>query len=366
MMDTILNLGLNDVTVDALARNTGNPRFAYDCYRRLIQMFGNVVLDIDGYHFEKQLHHFKQLHDYNEDKDIPAEAWMELIAQYKDLIERKARTTFPQDVYKQLELSIEAVFRSWNNQRAVVYRKVYGIPDTLGTAVNIQSMVFGNRGEDCGTGVLFTRNPSTGDNLLYGEYLTNAQGEDVVAGVRTPSPIAQLEQEMPEVYTRLVEIANRLEMHYKDLQDIEFTVEKESCSFSRLVLEKERHRQLSNWRCNSLKMAFLIASRLWSGLKWIISINCFTAQSTRVRSWTYWRLVCRLHQERQRGRLYSTPIRLKNGSQPASVLYWSAQRQVRKIFTVSLQPKVCLRPEGDDEPCCGSGTRNGQALCMRL
>lgn len=226
MMDTILNLGLNDVTVDALARNTGNPRFAYDCYRRLIQMFGNVVLDIDGFHFEKQLHHFKQLHAYNEDKDIPAEAWMELIAQYKDLIERKARTTFPQDVYKQLELSIEAVFRSWNNQRAMVYRKVYGIPDTLGTAVNIQSMVFGNRGEDCGTGVLFTRNPSTGDNLLYGEYLTNAQGEDVVAGVRTPLPIAQLEQEMPEVYTRLVEIANRLEMHYKDLQDIEFTVEK--------------------------------------------------------------------------------------------------------------------------------------------
>lgn len=226
MMDTILNLGLNDVTVEALARQTGNPRFAYDCYRRLIQMFGNVVFDIEGVYFERQLHLLKEHHGIAEDQDVHAEAWKELIGKYKQLIEQKARTAFPQNVYAQLELAVEAVFRSWNNQRAIVYRKAYNIPDHQGTAVNIQSMVFGNLGEDCGTGVLFTRNPSTGEKVLYGEFLTNAQGEDVVAGVRTPLPIARMEAAMPEVYVQLVQTAKRLEQHYKDMQDIEFTVEK--------------------------------------------------------------------------------------------------------------------------------------------
>jgi pyruvate,orthophosphate dikinase len=225
MMDTILNLGLNDKTVKALADKTGNPRFAYDCYRRLIQMFGNVVFDIEGLHFEKLLHQMKQRLSIQEDKDLPVDALLELIDAYKEMTERKVNKSFPQDVYTQLELAVEAVFRSWNNQRAIVYRKAYGIPDDQGTAVNIQSMVFGNMGDDCGTGVLFTRNPSTGEKVLYGEYLTNAQGEDVVAGVRTPLPIAKLDQEMPEVYKKLVKTANLLEAHYKDLQDIEFTVE---------------------------------------------------------------------------------------------------------------------------------------------
>jgi pyruvate,orthophosphate dikinase len=226
MMDTILNLGLNDETVQIVAYHTGNPRFAYDCYRRLIQMFGNVVFDIEGMHFERELHHLKQAHGYQEDKDVPVEDWIKLIAVYKELIVRKAKQSFPQDVYTQLELAVEAVFRSWNNQRAIVYRKAYHIPESQGTAVNIQSMVFGNMGEDCGTGVLFTRNPSTGEKVLYGEYLTNAQGEDVVAGVRTPLPMLKLKQEMPEVYKQLVQTAAKLEAHNKDMQDIEFTVEK--------------------------------------------------------------------------------------------------------------------------------------------
>lgn len=225
MMDTILNLGLNDKTVEALAQATGNRRFAYDCYRRLIQMFGNVVFDVESIHFEKLLHRLKQEWSIREDKDLPATAWFELIETYKQLIMDKTNKEFPQDVYVQLELAVEAVFRSWNNQRAVVYRKAYSIPDDQGTAVNIQVMVFGNKGEDCGTGVLFTRNPSTGGKELYGEYLTNAQGEDVVAGVRTPLPIAKLEMEMPNVYKQLVQTAERLEAHYRDMQDIEFTVE---------------------------------------------------------------------------------------------------------------------------------------------
>jgi pyruvate,orthophosphate dikinase len=225
MMDTILNLGINDRTVQALANKTGNPRFAYDCYRRLIQMFGNVVYDVEAIHFESLLNQLKQNRSIKEDKDLPVEALIELVEGYKNLLERLVKKPFPQNVYLQLKLAVESVFRSWNNQRAVVYRKAYSISDDLGTAVNIQSMVFGNKGDDCGTGVLFTRNPSTGEKMLYGEYLIHAQGEDVVAGTRTPLPIAKLEKEMPEIYNQLALIANRLESHYKDMQDIEFTVE---------------------------------------------------------------------------------------------------------------------------------------------
>ncbi len=225
MMDTILNLGLNDHTVVALADITQNPRFAYDCYRRFIQMFGNVVYDVESVHFENVLHQMKKNNSFLQDRDVTAEAWIDLIEQYKKLINQHAHIAFPQDVHEQLRSAVEAVFRSWNNQRAIVYRKVYNIPDEQGTAVNIQSMVFGNMGEDCGTGVLFTRNPSTGEKQLYGEYLMNAQGEDVVAGVRTPLPINMLEEEMPSIYAQLSTTAEQLERHYKDMQDIEFTVE---------------------------------------------------------------------------------------------------------------------------------------------
>ncbi|TMV51441.1 pyruvate, phosphate dikinase [Paenibacillus mesophilus] len=225
MMDTILNVGLNDETVKGIAAASGNGRFAYDCYRRLIQMFGNVVFNIEPIRFEKLLHEMKHKVGAEHDRDVQADSWIELIGQYKELIVKTCGKPFPQSVDEQLWLAIDAVFRSWNNARAKVYRKVNRIPDEQGTAVNIQAMVFGNKGDDCGTGVVFTRNPSTGENVLFGEYLTNAQGEDVVAGVRTPLPIAELEKDMPDVYASLKQTAERLERHYRDMQDIEFTVE---------------------------------------------------------------------------------------------------------------------------------------------
>jgi len=228
MMDTILNLGLNDETVKGLAEQSGNERFAYDSYRRFLQMFGNVVLNIPPARFEKLLERMKEELGVRYDQELPAGSLKELAEQFKALIRGETGEEFPQDVYRQLYLAIEAVFRSWNNPRARVYRKAYSIPDDLGTAVNVQSMVFGNLGDDSGTGVVFTRNPSTGEKELYGEFLTNAQGEDVVAGVRTPKPISELGREMPIVYGRLLELAARLERHYRDMQDIEFTVENET------------------------------------------------------------------------------------------------------------------------------------------
>jgi pyruvate, orthophosphate dikinase len=226
MMDTVLNLGLNDETVAGLAALTGNERFAYDSYRRFIQMFSDVVLGVDHYHFEDILDKKKHDAGYTHDPELAADDWKEVIAAYKALVLKHTKEPFPQDPKDQLAKSIEAVFRSWNNQRAIVYRRIHKIPDHLGTAVNIQMMVFGNMGEDSGTGVAFTRNPSTGDRKLYGEYLINAQGEDVVAGIRTPQPIATLADAMPEVYAQFTAICERLENHYRDLQDIEFTVER--------------------------------------------------------------------------------------------------------------------------------------------
>ncbi|ABB15235.1 pyruvate, phosphate dikinase [Carboxydothermus hydrogenoformans] len=226
MMDTILNLGLNEETVEGLAQNTQNPRFAYDAYRRFIQMFGDVVLEIPKHEFEHILDRQKEKEGVTFDQELSAEALKEVITRYKELVERKTGKPFPSDPMVQLTMAIEAVFKSWNNDRAIVYRNLNKIPHDLGTAVNIQSMVFGNMGNDSGTGVAFTRNPSTGEKVLYGEYLTNAQGEDVVAGIRTPSPISKLKEEMPEVYEQFVSIAKLLESHYKNMQDIEFTIER--------------------------------------------------------------------------------------------------------------------------------------------
>jgi pyruvate,orthophosphate dikinase len=200
MMDTILNLGMNDETVIGVAELTNNPRFAYDSYRRFIQMFSNVVLDIDTFYFEQLLEEFREEKGYSSDPEMSAEDWKEVIIGYKGIVKKHKRKEFPQDPKEQLFLAIHAVFNSWNNQRAIVYRRLNKIADHLGTAVNIQSMVFGNMGNDSGTGVAFTRNPSTGEHVLYGEYLINAQGEDVVAGIRTPQPIATLKDEMPGVY----------------------------------------------------------------------------------------------------------------------------------------------------------------------
>lgn len=226
MMDTILNLGMNDKTVEGMASLTNNARFAYDSYRRFIQMFSNVVLDINVFFFEQYLEEVREHKGYSSDPEMTAEDWKEVIKGYKEIVKKHNRKSFPQDPKEQLFLAINAVFDSWNNQRAIVYRRLNKIPDHLGTAVNIQSMVFGNMGNDSGTGVAFTRNPSTGEHILYGEYLINAQGEDVVAGIRTPQPIRTLKDEMPEVFQQFVETSKRLEQHYQDMQDIEFTVER--------------------------------------------------------------------------------------------------------------------------------------------
>ncbi len=225
MMDTILNLGLNDETVEGLAKRANNPRFAYDAYRRFIQMFGNVVLGIEHSKFEKVLDEVKEKYGAKLDTDLDVDALKEVVQRYKDLIKEEKGFELPQDPKEQLQMAINAVFESWNNPRAITYRKLNEIPDDLGTAVNVQSMVFGNLGPTSGTGVAFTRDPSTGEKKFFGEFLINAQGEDVVAGIRTPEPIAALKKKMPKVYKQLEQVYKRLEKHYRDMQDLEFTVE---------------------------------------------------------------------------------------------------------------------------------------------
>src|SRR6266481_8474959 len=225
MMDTILNLGLNDESVQALARKSGNERFAFDSYRRLIQMYGSVVLDIPKHAFEEVFDRQKHKRGVKLDTELTAADLKEVIAQYKDVVRKHAGRDFPQKPLEQLTGARDAVFRSWNNDRAKVYRRINNISDDLGTAVNVQAMVFGNLGETSGTGVGFTRNPANGDKEFYGEFLLNAQGEDVVSGVCTPVHILELEKIMPEVYNQLRDITTRLETHYKDMQDFEFTIQ---------------------------------------------------------------------------------------------------------------------------------------------
>ncbi len=225
MMDTILNLGLNDITVEALAQRLNNPRFAYDSYRRFIMMFSDVVLDIDKSEFEEHFNVLKKKKNIKYDYQVSYIDLKDLILVYKKIVKARTGKEFPQNVLSQLELARDAVFKSWNNPRAITYRQINKIPDSLGTAVNIQAMVFGNMGDDCATGVGFTRNPSTGKKEFYGEYLINAQGEDVVAGVRTPQTITNLKKDMPKVFKQLVDVTTLLEKHYKDMQDFEFTIE---------------------------------------------------------------------------------------------------------------------------------------------
>ena len=237
MMDTVLNLGLNDKTVQGLIKKNNNETFAYDSYRRFIQMYSNVVLEIDHHNFEELLENYKLTKGVLSDTDLKAEDWKTIIVNYKDIVKKNIKKDFPQDANEQLWGAISAVFQSWQNQRAKTYRKLNSIPEEWGTAVNIKSMVFGNMGNDCATGVAFTRNPSTGENSFYGEYLINAQGEDVVAGIRTPRNITKkerlesgskdlsLEETMPEAFAELTKIYKKLENHYRDMQDIEFTIE---------------------------------------------------------------------------------------------------------------------------------------------
>jgi pyruvate,orthophosphate dikinase len=223
MMDTVLNLGLNDKTVQALIKKTGNERFAWDAYRRFIQMFGDVVMEVKHEKFEHALTAKKDAKHVKFDTELTAADLKELVDDYKKIVMEEKGVSFPQDAKEQLKMSVNAVFDSWNNNRAISYRNLYDIPHNLGTAVNVQSMVFGNMGNDSGTGVAFTRNPSTGENKQYGEYLLNAQGEDVVAGIRTPLTIDNLKKDMPQIYNQLMDIFKTLENHYKDMQDLEFT-----------------------------------------------------------------------------------------------------------------------------------------------
>ena len=225
MMNTILNLGLNDETTEGLAKKTGNPRFAYDCYRRFIQMFGEVALHVDMEKFDHIFDARKAKKRAKLDTDLTAEDLQAIIADYKKLVKKETGKDFPQDALQQLMMSRDAVFNSWNTPKAIYYRRMEKIPDSIGTAANVQAMVFGNMGDNSGTGVGFTRNPSTGEHVFYGEFLVNAQGEDVVAGIRTPQPIEELEQVMPEAYNQLREITTSLEKHYRDVQDFEFTIE---------------------------------------------------------------------------------------------------------------------------------------------
>ena len=237
MMDTVLNLGLNDETVEALATKSGDRRFAYDSYRRFITMYSDVVLGVGHHHFEEILDDHKDRNGYTLDTDLTADDWAELVGRYKERVEEEHGEPFPQDPHKQLWGAIGAVFGSWMNQRAITYRRLHNIPESWGTAVNVQAMVFGNMGETSATGVAFTRNPSTGEKKLYGEFLINAQGEDVVAGIRTPQEITEaarkeagsdkpsMEKAMPDAFKELTRIYRALEKHYRDMQDLEFTVE---------------------------------------------------------------------------------------------------------------------------------------------
>ena len=225
MMDTILNLGLNDEAVEGFAKKTGNPRFAYDSYRRFIQMFSDVVMEMSKTFFEGILDEIKESKGAKYDTDLTADDLKEVIARYKAIYKEKMGEDFPQEPKVQLMEAVKAVFRSWDNERAIVYRRMNDIPGDWGTAVNVQAMVFGNMGDTSGTGVAFTRNPATGEKGIFGEYLINAQGEDVVAGIRTPQPITKLEEDLPECFKQFMEIANRLEEHYRDMQDMEFTIQ---------------------------------------------------------------------------------------------------------------------------------------------
>ena len=225
MMDTILNLGLNDESVEGFAKKTGNARFAYDSYRRFIQMFSDVVMEVPKSYFEKIIDEIKEKRGIKYDTELTEDDLKELIVRFKQVYKENKNHDFPQEPKEQLIEAVQAVFRSWDNPRAIVYRRMNDIPGDWGTAVNVQTMVFGNKGMTSGTGVAFTRNPSTGEKGIYGEYLINAQGEDVVAGVRTPQPISKLEEDLPECYKQFMELALKLENHYRDMQDMEFTIE---------------------------------------------------------------------------------------------------------------------------------------------
>ena len=273
MMDTILNLGLNDKTVEGLAQLTNNRRFAFDSYRRFIQMFADVVKEVPKPKFEAILDRFKEQKGVKLDTELDANDLEKIVLEFKKLYKKEKKEEFPQDTSEQLIAAVEAVFRSWENPRAIVYRRMNDIPASWGTAVNVQMMVFGNMGDDCGTGVAFTRNPSTGENKLYGEYLMNAQGEDVVAGIRTPQPIETLSKQNKSVYDQFVKICNTLETHYKDMQDMEFTIE-----HGKLFMLQTRNGKRTAKA--ALKIAVdMVKNKMWTEKEAILKIDPRTLDS---------------------------------------------------------------------------------------
>jgi pyruvate,orthophosphate dikinase len=343
MMDTILNLGLNDKAVEGLKAKTGNGRFAYDSYRRFIQMFGNVVLGIPKDKFEHEFEGVKHERGATQDTDLDEAALREVVSRYKAVVQRESGKAFPQDPLQQLRGARDAVFKSWMNQRAKDYRRIYEIPDHIGTAVNVQAMVFGNTGDRSATGVGFTRNPATGAKEFFGEFLVNAQGEDVVAGIRTPQPIAELEKVMPKAYKELRTITTRLERHYKDVQDFEFTIEDDT-----LYMLQTRNGKRTGYAAVVIATD-MVAERIITPREALLrsspwrSRSCCPRCSIRPngRSCRWRRAACRPRRGRRPGRWSSPPIMRSSGRRRARRCCSSARKPCRTTFTAWRSPRVC-------------------------
>jgi len=324
MMETILNLGLNDETVAGLARQSNNPRFAWDSYRRFVQMYGCVVFDLPKHPFEAMLEERKRAAGVSRDIDLPAEEMQALVRQFKAHIEKETGKDFPDRPLDQLWGAIEAVFESWHTKRAVDYRRLHDIPDTLGTAVNVVAMVFGNLGEGSGTGVAFTRDPSTGERVLYGEYLLNAQGEDVVSGARDPEPIDRLKQTLPAAYTELDRVARTLERHFRDVPSEPGT---RRCASPAKWWTRSSSRRRRPWR----------GSRPWT------STSSCTRPSIRKRSWTSSPPASRRRRAPRRAQWCSTPISRRSWAGRERRSSWSAGRPARRTSTEWWRPRPSSR-----------------------
>jgi pyruvate,orthophosphate dikinase len=344
MMDTILNLGLNPVTVEALAHETENRRFAYDSYRRFIMMFSDVALNVDRNLFENELEKIKHEKGYRYDTELTEDDLVKLCATYKKIYKSKVNADFPDEPTEQLMVAVEAVFKSWNNHRAITYRKLNGIPHTIGTAVNIQAMVYGNMGDDSGTGVAFTRNPATGEKKVFGEYLINAQGEDVVAGIRTPEPIDRLKTDMPKIYEQFIKYAAVLESHFKDMQDIEFTIENGKLYFLQTRTGKRTAAAALQAAVDMVdeglidkKTAIL---RIDAASLTQLMYPAFTEKAVKTADVLVKGLPA--SRERQRARSIFPPQRQKNMPKTARMLYWSEKRRPLKILTALTKRKALL------------------------
>ena len=358
MMDTVLNLGLNDTSVGTLAKTSGDERFAYDSYRRFIQMYSNVVLDVDSHNFEDILEHYKDGKGYTLDTDLKADDWRKVIVEYKAKVEEATGKPFPQEPKDQLWGAIGAVFSSWMNARAITYRRLNNIPADWGTAVNVQAMVFGNMGETSATGVAFTRNPSTGENALYGEFLVNAQGEDVVAGIRTPQNITEVARKaagsdkpslkslMPAVFHQFVATTKLLEKHYKDLQDMEFTVERGKLWMLQTRNGKRTAKAALKVAVDMANEGLLTARTRSCGSSQARSTSSCIRCSTRRPSPPRSRPGCRLRRALRAARSSSRPTMRKRQARPAARRSWCGSKPRPRTFTACTPPRAFLTTRG--------------------